>query len=295
MRWNGLIEAVLGRRSGDYFTRALYGRIWRLLEEEFHPQGMHERIDRLAAATDTLAAADLERWPRWGEAPQNPQYHRDELRRYVSERWAFLRAFLESEQPTSARETGPWPGPPPRTASGLVPPRATAYRTFRYEPAARVVLSEIHYHPEGDEELEFFELANLEEREVDVSGWSVPAVGFTFPPGTTVGAGARAVVARRPDALRAAHPMLAEGSVFGPWPRRLANDGETLRLVDAGTHGGRRDHPETIDVVRYSDEGAWPTEADGGGRSLELVDLALDNDRPESWRASAAPGGSPGR
>ena len=35
--------------------------------------------------------------------------------------------------------------------------------------------------------------------------------------------------------------------------------------------------------------------ADGGGRSLELVDLALDNDRPESWRASAAPGGSPGR
>jgi hypothetical protein len=120
-------------------------------------------------------------------------------------------------------------------------------------------------------------------------------VGFTFPSGSTVGARARVVVARQPEALRAAHPTLAKESLYGPWSRRLANGGETLRLVDAGIRDGRRDHPETIDVVRYGDRAPWPPEADGSGHSLELRDLALDNDLPENWRPSPAPGGSPGR
>jgi hypothetical protein len=46
--------------------------------------------------------------------------------------------------------------------------------------------------------------------------------------------------------------------------------------------------------VEYDDDGFWPLAADGFGRSLVPADAAGDPDRPESWRASAAAGGSPG-
>ncbi|MCZ6792797.1 MAG: CotH kinase family protein, partial [Planctomycetota bacterium] len=89
-RWNGLLEAVFGRRSEDYFIKALYGRIWGLLEEKFHPRVLGETIDRLDANTIAEARADLERWPRWGREPGNPDVHRDRLRDYVSARYRFV-------------------------------------------------------------------------------------------------------------------------------------------------------------------------------------------------------------
>jgi hypothetical protein len=84
-------------------------------------------------------------------------------------------------------------------------------------------------------------------------------------------------------------------NVFGPYVGRLSNAGEELRLRDTGEHGGTQYFPETIDVVRYDDDEPWPTEADGDGKTLELVDLDLDNDYAESWQPSLVDHGSPGR
>ncbi|MGB2820746.1 MAG: hypothetical protein WBF17_07185, partial [Phycisphaerae bacterium] len=39
----------------------------------------------------------------------------------------------------------------------------------------------------------------------------------------------------------------------------------------------------TIDEVSYGDDLPWPTEADGSGPSLQLVDLSKDNDRIGNW------------
>ncbi|MDW8310670.1 MAG: lamin tail domain-containing protein, partial [Verrucomicrobiales bacterium] len=50
----------------------------------------------------------------------------------------------------------------------------------------------------------------------------------------------------------------------------------------------------TITSVAYDDEAGWPVEADGGGRSLEVIDPNGDPNDPANWRASAQPGGSPG-
>lgn len=296
LRWNGLLEAVFGRRSEDYFIKALYGRIWGLLEKTFDPDRLGEKIDRLDVHTIDAARADLERVPRWGADGRNVEVHRERLRRYVSARYAFLRGFLTSEQRTTASEVGPWePHPRPRVAVGIAPPRALAFRTFRYVPAPRLRITEIHYHPAQDDELEFIEIRNLEPREIDISGWNLPAVGFTFPEDSRVRARDAIVVARDPARLRARYDGLSRPRLFGPYPGRLSNGGEDLRLRDSGHHGGRRYFPETIDGVKYRDRPPWPEDADGRGRSLELRDLSLDNDLPESWRASREPGGSPGR
>lgn len=297
LRWSGFLEAVFGRESGDFFVRALYGRIWGLLEDKFHPDVIGEEIDRLDDHTIVAARADLQKWPRWGLAPQDPEFHRQRLRAYVAARHAFLREFLSAENPTTASEVVPWlPFLAPRAAEGVAPPRARTYRTFRYTPAPRLKITEIHYNPgvAGDA-LEFVEFHNLETRDVDLTGWTVPALAYSFPPGSTAPAGAAIVLARDPEALAARHEALSRDRVFGPYSGRLSNRGEDLRLRDSGLYRGKRTYPETIDVVKYRDRSPWPAAADGEGSSLELQSLSLDNDLPESWRASARAGGSPGR
>ncbi|MEM7236167.1 MAG: lamin tail domain-containing protein, partial [Planctomycetota bacterium] len=165
-------------------------------------------------------------------------------------------------------------------------------RSFRYREAPDVRFVEIHYHPknEGDE---FLEIRNFESRPVDLSSWSVTGVGYRFPSNTTLAPNSTIVLAKDPQALRKKHPTLKVDRVFGPYKSFLSNSGETIRLLDNGVSAdGRRDHPETINVVRYTDRAPWPTEADGQGPSLELDGFSKEN-RGE-WRASKGVG-APGR
>lgn len=287
IRWSGITEAVLGRRSEDWFVRALYGRIWRLLDEKFSPLTFEARVDRIDGATAELHEADLARWPRWSFEVRDAEAHRERLRQYARGRHAFLRRFLANERPTSAKTTEPWPeGVEIETASGIVPERATSFRTFAYKPLPRVKISEIHYNPKSDEALEFIVLKNLEKKKVDLSAWDIPAVGFVFPKGSALAAKGSLVVARDPTKLGAAFPDLARLPILGPWNGKLANDGENLRLRDSGRDAdGKASYPETVDLVPFRDNSRWPEAADGDGASLELHDLKLDNDLPTNWRA----------
>jgi hypothetical protein len=74
--------------------------------------------------------------------------------------------------------------------------------------------------------------------------------------------------------------------ISGEYAGRLSNSGEHIRLVDAGG--------ETILELTYGTEAPWPLPADGGGPSLEIVDMAGDPGLPENWKASGLDGGSPG-
>src|SRR5262245_28774037 len=62
----------------------------------------------------------------------------------------------------------------------------------------RVVINEVMYHPPDDlDAVQFIELLNAGEAEVDVSGWSFnKGIKFTFPAGTKLGAGGFLVVCR---------------------------------------------------------------------------------------------------
>ncbi|MEM7261529.1 MAG: LamG-like jellyroll fold domain-containing protein [Planctomycetota bacterium] len=268
---HGIVSAVL-ERSNDYFTKAYYGRMWNILEEKFHPDVFLSKIDEYDAATIDTIRADLQRWTRtWGARGNDPSFWRENLKAWAERRYDYLRAYLLADNPT------------------------TGGRRFQYTPAPRVRFSEIHYHPAQDDFLEFVEIVNLERTSVDLEGWDIPAVEFTFPEGSRIPAGGFVIVARDPKILRSRTPIPDSVAVFGPYTGALSNAGEELRLRDNGMLDGVQYYPETIDVVPFDDEGAWPQEADGEGFSLELRDPGLDNDLPTSWSVSTELGGTPGR
>ncbi|MBN1417936.1 MAG: lamin tail domain-containing protein, partial [Planctomycetes bacterium] len=151
--------------------------------------------------------------------------------------------------------------------------------------AAGLTITEIHYNPPaGPAGEEFVELHNERPVSEDLSGWSfTEGIRWTFPEGTRLAGGACLVVAREPDALRAA----GVPDVAGPFEGRLDDDGERVTLADA--------LGSTILSVRYGDRWPWPDVADGTGHSLVLRDPWLDPSDPASWRASREIGGTPGR
>jgi hypothetical protein len=48
-----------------------------------------------------------------------------------------------------------------------------------------------------------------------------------------------------------------------------------------------------VDSVAYDDTLPWPTQADGNGPTLELINPSLDNSMSENWSASEG-NGTPG-
>jgi len=263
--YHGILNALLQRSPNDYFVRSFYGRMWRLLEEKFNETVLFARLDRFEANTGATVREDLRAWPRsWGARGTDPDYWRQDFRKFVQERRNFLTRYLTALNPT------------------------TQGRNFQYVPAPTVKFSEINYHPaDARDDLEFVELTSLEPTEVDVSGWSIPRIGYVFPPGSTLPAHGTLLVAKDPVALGNAY-ALGGAAVTGPYAGKLPRDGGLLKLVDSG--GGGSYYPETIDRVAYGDGPPWPKAADGDGKSLELLGLTLDNDLASSWRAGWSPG-----
>ncbi len=141
-----------------------------------------------------------------------------------------------------------------------------------------LVISKIHYHPQdywdidGDR-LEFIEITNNGDEEVDLTGVYFRELGVTysFPDHAQVGGHEALVLCSDSLAFRDYYNTLP----FGQFTRNLSNKSENLVLADAWGN--------VIDEVHYYDSAPWPWEADGEGPYLELIDLNLDNSLPESW------------
>ena len=143
---------------------------------------------------------------------------------------------------------------------------------------ADVVINEIHYDPADETSREqFVELYNTGNVSVDLAGAHFDhGITFTFPAGTTIEAGGFLVIAQDPVTLLSRFGT----SSLGPYTDTLKNSGERVRLRDV--------FGVTIDEVTYSDHFPWPTQAAGGGRSMELIHPGLDNDLGASWRSSGS-------
>ncbi len=148
-------------------------------------------------------------------------------------------------------------------------------------PDASVVINEIQYSP-GPLGSEYLELYNPSSTAVDMSGWTESATGYTAVPGTVVPAHAYAVWADDDAELVAAYG--GDLLMLGQYPGGLSGSGEEVSLAD----GAR-----VVDTVTYAPDAPWPTEPNGGGPSLELVDPSSDNALPASWAASSG-NGTPG-
>ena len=167
---------------------------------------------------------------------------------------------------------------------------------------ADVVINEIHFRPPGIPENpkgEFIELFNTGAASVDLGGWQfTKGVTFTFATGTTIPAGGFLVVASDRTTFLAQHPGVP--NVVGNWSGSLSNTGEDIKLVDALA--------VTRDTVTYYTEGDWAQRvreavfggwdwlslANGGGRTLELRNPAINHDNGQNWQVSAVAGGTPG-
>lgn len=157
---------------------------------------------------------------------------------------------------------------------------ATATFTTTALVSSVPVIHEVHYHPADDASLgplqtEFIELHNPGDSTVNLAGWRLTnAIEFTFPAGTTLAPGGFLVVSENPGALLAKHGV----SSIGPWVGNLSSQGETIQLLNPTA--------VEIDRVSYNAGFPWPTAADGGGPSMELLHPSLDNDLGGSWRSS---------
>lgn len=158
-------------------------------------------------------------------------------------------------------------------------------------------VSEMHYNPVGNDDVEFIELTNissgLESVTLDLSGVEIrdgPSVPFIFAAGTILEPGGYILVVKDQTAFSAAYPDVLS-LVAGEFDGSLSNGGERIRVNDVSG--------STIVSFTYGDDGLWPTRADGAGSSLELVDPTAtplkDMDKSYYWRGSTEMGGSPGR
>lgn len=141
-----------------------------------------------------------------------------------------------------------------------------------------LVINEIHYHPIGDTNNgEYLELLNQGPDPIDLSGWKLKdGINFTFPT-TTIGPGKFLVIAKDRDTLLSLHPGLDPGTVLGNFSGSLSNRSDRIELENTNNR--------IVDEVTYFDGGRWPSEADGGGSSLQLRDPRSDNNAPSNWRA----------
>lgn len=156
--------------------------------------------------------------------------------------------------------------------------------TFEPDPSdpSAIVISEIQYNPRGPEG-EWVELVNVGGLATDLTGWHLADASAAFTlPGISLAPGERVVICQDAEAFLAAFGR----SCSGDWTFSLSNGGELIQLVNAGG--------AVADSVRYDDAPPWPSEPDGEGHTLALVDVRGDNGLAASWRPSRYVGGSPG-
>jgi hypothetical protein len=170
--------------------------------------------------------------------------------------------------------------------------------------AGELVISEIHYNPDGPDDYEFIEIWNRGSNLLDLSGVTISnAVRYIFPDFATLNPGAHLVVVEDAVAFSnryqdAASPWYRDGiDVAGEWVGGLSDGGERIDIMSASN--------TLISSVRYRSDGDWPERPDGGGSSLELssptsVPADLEDqvayfDDGRSWTASSLYHGSPGR
>jgi hypothetical protein len=227
--------------------RCFFAKRWFELTEEGMPLDYNlisNRIDKIDAEIAEAISRDNQ---RWNQMSQHAQYVND-MRTWLQQRINWLNDHIGSSQSCSDVDLPP------------------------------LVISKIHYHPQdwwsidGDH-LEFIEITNNGDDEVDLTGIYFRELGLTyqFPEGAHL-AGRQAVILCSDSLLFSEYYQIAP---FGQYMRKLDNKSENLVLVDAWGN--------IIDQVQYSDSEPWPTEADGNGPYLQLKDLDLDNSLAENW------------
>jgi len=159
----------------------------------------------------------------------------------------------------------------------------------------RLVLTELMYHPApppagspwNESQFGFIELLNQESTPLELTGAHFSdGIEFVFPE-FALAPGRRLLVVANRQAFASRYGM--PGEIAGEYTGTLSGSGERLTLRHAGG----------VPFFDFSFSDSWHRTTDGVGFSLvprdETHAAAGDYARAETWRASHAPGGSPGQ
>ncbi len=145
-----------------------------------------------------------------------------------------------------------------------------------------IVFNEINYNSDPDFDPEdWIELFNRSQQNIDLSGWkfadSNDSNFMILPEGTILSAENYLVLCRDSTSFFSHFPNVS--NVLGNWDFGLSGSGECIRLFNQTN--------ALIDSVEYDDDPPWPTDPDGNGPTLSLLNPDLENSLVENWAASS--------
>ncbi|MGZ6736085.1 MAG: lamin tail domain-containing protein [Nocardioides sp.] len=158
---------------------------------------------------------------------------------------------------------------------------ATDSRVPGDQPASPdIVIDEIQHSPTAGNGAEFVELYNPGNQAIDLSGWGISnGITLAIQPGTVILPHAAMTFVSNDPTFR---------STYGPTV--FVGGRYTGNLASAATLTLTRADGSTADQVAYGGAG-WPVPT--SGQSLELTNLAGDNNNGANWSLSSG-GGTPG-
>ena len=205
------------------------------------------------------AAAAGQSWGRWPNGQGDP--------------YPMTRPTLNKTQPDGGENSGPRVGP--------------------------VIVSELQYNASpavDDDDLEFIEIYNATAAAVDLTDWRIRGgIDYDFPAGATLEARSPLVIVPfelsetdKLTAFRVHYGIDASVELMGGYSGRLSDSGERVRLQRPDAPPP--DEPDFIprlleDEVRYGVAAPWPSEADGGGPSLNRTETDAWGHSPAGWDA----------
>jgi hypothetical protein len=153
------------------------------------------------------------------------------------------------------------------------------YNGTNASPVGQVVINEIMYAPAVNN-AQYVELYNNSTNMTfDLSGWQFQGLSYTFPDGSIIGPTNYLVLAANGAAFAGAYG--ATNPVFDTFSGTL-EPGQILSLVQPGDNSTNN---LTVTEVKYDSVPPWPTNANGTGVSLQLIDPNQDNWRVGNWAA----------
>lgn len=141
-----------------------------------------------------------------------------------------------------------------------------------------IVINEINYHSSTSSDSgDWVELYNTSIFNGNLSGWTLQYqnTAYTFPAGTTIPAGGFLVLVENTTLFNNQFPTIT--NYISVSTLDLNDDADNLFLYTNLSC--------LIDSVAYTDSPPWPTNADGYGASLALINPVSDNANPVNWMA----------
>lgn len=149
------------------------------------------------------------------------------------------------------------------------------------------IISEINYNSSpGFDSGDWLEIYNPSDETINLNGWTLKVgngILFEFPPGAYLSPDSYAVVCENMEQFHAIFPET--NNYLGNLELSLNDQGALIKLYNSSNI--------CVDMLSYSDNLPWPTEANGTGNTIELMYFLSDNSKGENWQVSEQNGGSP--